>query len=242
MEKRAIIAITLSVLVLLAFRYFDEWRRGPSEAKLPAVQTRSRTPEPLTQAVPPSPVKAESEAAEPSIGDTDEKGRTVVIEGETYRAVLDNRGAVLTSWQLKKYKSAQGRVFEVIAAGQDKETGSFPGSMIFEDPKLTSLANNEFYQISVDGAPTGGAALTPPVTVALKLKRGDILIEKRYSFEKDRYLVELSGFQRGRQGPGRPLPSGSGYRTGTGAPGQLDKACGCLLFRRQGETRKRPKG
>jgi YidC/Oxa1 family membrane protein insertase len=202
MEKRAIIAILLSVLVLLAFRYFEQRRQGPPEARRPAVQTQKRIPDPSTQTAPGVPTEVEAVKAEPLTGDTDEKSQTVMVEGDLYRAVIDNRGAVIKSWELKKYKSAQGRVFEMIAAGRDRETWSFPGSMLFEDSKLTSLANGEFYQVSVDGRPEGGTALAPPVTVVLKLKRGDFQIEKRFSFEKDKYLIDLSAaFNKG----GKPL-------------------------------------
>ena len=203
MEKRAIIAIALSVLVLLAFRQFEQRRRGPTPAKLPAVQTRSQAPEPAVQTVvPPQPVEPATRAEAPAIDDTNEKSRIQVVEGDLYRAVIDNRGAVLTSWQLKKYKSGQDKVFEIIAANREPGIRSFPGSMIFQDEGLTSLVNDEFYQLLVDGKPDSGAALVPPVTVDLKLKRGDLLIEKRYRFEKDKYLVELSAdFSKG----GKPL-------------------------------------
>ncbi len=109
-----------------------------------------------------------------------------------YRAVIDNRGAVLISWQLKKYKSARNGIFEMIASNHDNGARSYPGSMIFEEAALTSLSNNELYQVSIEGAADTGAALTPPVTVAMSLKRGDLRIEKLYRFEKDTYLVNLS--------------------------------------------------
>lgn len=207
MEKRAILAIVLSILVLLAFRYFEQQRHGPLGTRPVASQPGARTPQNTTAAQPaivtaPEAPTATAEAETPSISDTHATSRSLTIEGDIYRTVVENRGAVLTSWQLKNYRSAQGAVFEMIASNHDGGTRSFPGSLIFADPALTALANNEYYQVSIDGRPDDGSVLTPPVTVEFKLKRGDLLIEKRYSFEKERYLVHLSAkFTRG----GRPL-------------------------------------
>ena len=44
-------------------------------------------------------------------------GRQIVVESDLYRAVLDNRGAVLTSWQLKQFHSGKGEIFEMIPGG-----------------------------------------------------------------------------------------------------------------------------
>ncbi len=133
-----------------------------------------------------SPIKA-------SAGDTDALPQTVVVEGDIYRAVIDNRGAVLTSWKLKEYKSGQKEIFEMIAGNREGEAPSYPGSMFFEDGRLTALANSEFYEVAVINE--GQAAKTPmapPVTVDLKLKREGLIIEKRYSFLKGNYLVDIT--------------------------------------------------
>ncbi len=204
MEKRTILAILLSVLVLIAFGYFEQRRQRPLPAKLPDVETRGGIREPSTPAAPSLQAEAAPQAEAPPApaDDTNEKGRTIIVEGELYRAVIDNRGAVLNSWQLKKYKSSQGTIFEMVAASHDGETRSFPGSMIFSDSALTSLANNEFYQVLINDEPDMGIALAPPVAVTMMLRRGDLLIEKRYRFEKDKYLIELSAdFNKG----GKPL-------------------------------------
>jgi len=193
MEKRAILAIGLSVLVFIAFQWYQQRYVAKPVATRPiTAQTQPQSEEPAEQA---QPVAAEAAAPAPgtvSAADTSAAAQTVVVKGDIYRAVIDNRGGVLTSWELQKYKSVQGRVFEMIAGNRGGQGRAYPGSMIFKDPALTALANNEFYQVSIDGQPAGGVPLAPPVTVVLKLQRGDLSIEKRYSFEKDNYLVALS--------------------------------------------------
>lgn len=191
MEKRTIAAIALSVLVLIAFQLLQRGRLRQA--------TAPRAPAPISAESPPPPSQHQEVAAEKvpqpvsaSAADTKATSQTIVVEGELYRAVLDNRGALLTGWQLNEYKSAQGRIFEMIAGNNASSSPSLSGSVIFEDKALTELSNNELYQVSIEGGPDTGNSLRPPVTVVFMLKRGDLAIEKRYRFEKENYLFDLS--------------------------------------------------
>jgi YidC/Oxa1 family membrane protein insertase len=199
MEKRTILAIGLSVLVLIGFQWYQQHYLKPinpvEENQSTAASVQNR--EPQEQA--PNAQPASSAEAEPrppllstSAADTNAAPQTVVVQGDLYRAVIDNKGGVLTSWELNRYKSAQGSVFEMIAASHDSGTRSFPSTLIFTDPAVTSAANNSFYRISFEGASGTGGVLSPPATVVLTLKRGDLTVEKRYRFEKDNYIVDLS--------------------------------------------------
>ncbi len=195
MEKRAILAIALSILVFIIFQYYQQRYLGKTGAKPPSQQAQIQGEKPRAEpAKEAKPVPAEAAPAPSavSVDDTNASAQTVVVASDIYRAVIDNRGAVLTSWVLNKYNSVQGRAFEMIARQRAGEALSCPGSLLFEDPSLTAQANNEYYQVSIIGEPGSGASLTPPITVALKLKRDGLAIEKRYSFSKDNYVVDLS--------------------------------------------------
>ncbi len=204
MEKRAIIAIALSVLVLFAFRMIQERRVAELRPVSPPVQKPAQaapeTPPQPERAAIPAPVEAPP-AAIPAAGDTTATARTVVVSGSLYRAVLDNRGALLTSWELRQYKAASGQPFEMIAATHDVETRPYPGSFAFDDPTVTRRANSEYYEVQIEGAGPEGEA-SPPVTVTMQLRRGDLYIEKRYHFEKENYIVDFAAtLQKG----GKPL-------------------------------------
>jgi YidC/Oxa1 family membrane protein insertase len=198
MEKRTIIAVALSVLVFIGFQWYQQKyltpQRGP-EVLQPSgsAQNESRIPEQIPAATP-----APAEASPPPVGqalgtnDTRASAQSVVIEGDLYRAVINNRGAVLTGWELKKYKSAQGRPFEMIAVPRDSGVRSYPSTLIFPDAATTALVNNEFYEISVNGGSGDASRLVPPVDVTFKLRRGDLAIEKRFKFEANNYLLNIS--------------------------------------------------
>ncbi|MBZ5494869.1 MAG: membrane protein insertase YidC [Acidobacteriia bacterium] len=195
MEKRVVAAIALSIAVLLAFKYFLE----PPPVKETAPITR---PAPVPPPQPPQPPPQAVPAAEPAAAFPAEEevpGRQIVVECSLYRAVLDNRGGVLTGWQLKQYKTAKGELFDMIPAAHMEER-PYPGSLTFDDPSLTASANQQNYSVEIVDGKKAGAVLTAPATVVMRLRRGDLAVEKRFRFDAANYLVSLSTtFQRGTQ-------------------------------------------
>jgi YidC/Oxa1 family membrane protein insertase len=191
MEKRLILAFALTILVFIGFQQFQR-RTLDQTAQNPApkqVETQSQNAQNPAQAIP---VEKAVQPANVSPEDTNATAQKLTVKGDLYQAVIDNRGALLAGWVLNQYKSGQDRVFEMITAYQGGENRSFPASLIFDDQGLTALANNEFYQVLVNGQPYDGKELAPPVTAVFKLKRGGLAIEKRFSFERDNYIVNLS--------------------------------------------------
>jgi len=192
MEKRTIIAIALSVLVFIAFQWYQQhYMTPPPQTRTPQTATQAPSqPAPQTKTEETAPVAAEAPQSALSPADTAAVAEKIVIEGDLYRAVIDNRGALLTSWELKKFRSGRGKIFEMIASPHDAAERTYPGSLLFADASATTQANNEPYQVSVEGASRN--AISPPATVVLTLRRGDVSVEKRFRFEKDNYIVELS--------------------------------------------------
>lgn len=205
MEKRAIIAIALSVLVMLAFQhYFRRQYPAQREASIAPseTQTREKTSAqlPSESQVVPEPSEIMSNENE---NETRAEAQTVVVEGDLYRAVLDNRGALLTSWELNHYRSSQGQIFEMITANHFEQDRPYLGSLIFADPALAALANKELYEVEVGGSAYTGGKLSPPASVTMRLRRGDLLIEKRFDFEEDNYLLAFSVTS---EKAGKPIP------------------------------------
>jgi YidC/Oxa1 family membrane protein insertase len=195
MEKRLVLAFALTILVFIGFQHFQQKGLDKTIKTQPAapMSAQSQTPpEPAQVAPAEEPAQPASASAADSATDTVAGNQTVIVEGDLYRAAIDNRGAVITSWELSKYKSSQHSNFEMIAANHGGSERLFPGAILFEDPGLTKLTNGESYQITINGEPYDGAPLAPPVAVTLRLKRGDLTVEKRFSFEKDNFLVNLS--------------------------------------------------
>jgi YidC/Oxa1 family membrane protein insertase len=193
MEKRVILAIALSALVFWVFSYYQQKYTGGKGAFQAVTQTSSRQAAEQTQKSSVKEAEASAQDAPSTLAadDTKATAQTVEIAGSLYRAVLDNRGAVLTNWQLKDFRSSQNSVFEMIAGTRSGEARSYPASIIFSDAATEALANSQFYQVSVEGGVENGP-FVPPVTVVMTLQRGDLKIQKRFLFKKENYIVDLS--------------------------------------------------
>src|SRR5512139_2517285 len=100
MEKRTILAIALSILVFVGFQYYQQRYLGKTIGKRPIQQAQLQQEKTATEPVQETrPVAAEA-ALEPSgvsAGNTSASAQTLVVASDLYRAVIDNRGAVLAS-------------------------------------------------------------------------------------------------------------------------------------------------
>jgi YidC/Oxa1 family membrane protein insertase len=198
MEKRVIAAIVISIAILFAFRYYEDRRL----AKMPAQRPPASRTAPGASPAPVTPV-AEAKAAPPAVpveslpAEESAPERKIVVDCALYRAVLDSHGAVLTSWELKRYRSSKGEVFQMIPEeGPNKLP--YPGSIAFDDPALGTLANSQNYAVEILNARGDENSLSAPATVVMRLRRGDLLIEKRFEFEAANYLVRVTmKLQRG---------------------------------------------
>ncbi|MBS1111823.1 MAG: yidC, partial [Nitrospirae bacterium] len=98
MEKRTLLAVVLSIMILVGWSYFFQPKPEP------------RKPAPVEQTKPAE--KAQTETALPELAPqipvqtalTAEKtGSDVTVETDLYKAVFSTKGAIVKSWQLKKY-------------------------------------------------------------------------------------------------------------------------------------------
>ena len=79
----------------------------------------------------------------------------------------------------------------MVAASHNPESRPYPGSLVLSDPKLNWVANGEFYDVTLENSDRGSQELVAPATVRMRLRRGDLIIEKSYHFHPDNYRVDF---------------------------------------------------
>ena len=153
MEKRVLLAVFLSFLVLFIYQSLV----GPSPERNQTIDPLSPAADdqvaqqPIgraatTPATPPAPIEevAQLSAAETLVAD--EIARDIIVETDFVRAVFSNEGAVLTSWRLKGYRDGQKEPLELIP--QELE-GVRPFSLLFEtQPELTATLQKALFRPS----------------------------------------------------------------------------------------------
>jgi YidC/Oxa1 family membrane protein insertase len=163
-------------------------------------------------------------AAMPPKADTQE--RAIVIENALYRVEISNRGGVVKSWQLKKYKddAKPQRVLDVVHPEAAQQVGSWPFSLTLDDPQLETQANSALY---VPETPVPDAAahdlsghpvalstnsLEAPATVQFAWSDGRFEVTKTFQFDHS-YVVRVDTSAKLN---GTPLKSGLAWRGGFG--------------------------
>jgi YidC/Oxa1 family membrane protein insertase len=137
MEKRVLLAVALSFLVLAGYQMMFPPPK-PTES-VPSSSTGQGSSASASNPSSPSPAEAESVAPTvpqetPLVGDREE--RDVVVENDAVRAVFSNRGAVLKSWILKHYKTTSGAPLDLVP--QIVRGAPRPFSLLVEDAKASA--------------------------------------------------------------------------------------------------------
>jgi YidC/Oxa1 family membrane protein insertase len=217
-ELRILVASLLSMVVFLAWiKYFGP--KPPTSVPQPnnQAQTAPATPgnalSPKAPASPKAPgqapaaVSAAPATTTAAIGDTQE--RTIVVENALYRVVFSNRGAVVKSWQLKKYKddAKPQRTLDLVHPESSELTGGWPMSMVFDDPQLEKAANTGLYKVSSDRT-----SLNAPSEVTFTWSDGHLEVSKKFRFDHSYVVnVETSAIDNGA-----PILAGLAWRGGFG--------------------------
>lgn len=188
MEKRVILAIALSILVLILYQLLFFKKKPLPEA--PPVQTIEKSPEikpAEKEPVPPQPVRGQAEQKSQEIISAPSEEQ-ILIDTSLYRAVWSNRGGVLKSWKLKKHKDDQGEDLELVSE-RSAEVDLYPFSLRTDDPSFDTIINTGLYKFS---APE--LKLYEGQKGELRFQYADengVQVEKVFIFQEGKYDFDL---------------------------------------------------
>ncbi len=204
MERRVLLAITLSFLVLFLFQRFI---MPPAPAPQQTAAPASATPGPASAGTASSPATPKVEANAPvaavaaapsaavaalgeiSVGDRAE--RTITVETTVVRAIFTNRGGRLLHWVLKGYRADDGSEVDLVPAGAGANATK-PFSLSVDDPAQTQVLNESLYRVvGVSGDVV--QATTDPVTVHFELATaGGLTTQKTFTLRPEGYVATVS--------------------------------------------------
>ncbi len=230
-QTRAIIAAALSLIVIVAWSLIYKPPKPPTPAGTPngvvATPDAVVAPPPDTQpaqsaaiARPGSAPRGPSTTA--PAADVAEK--ITVIESDLYRVELSSRGAVVRSWQLKKYTDDHQppRTLDVVNAEAARQSGDWPFSLQMGDTQLETAANKGLYVVSTpagtavgSGAGESNAAtlhLAAPAEVDFHWSDGQLDVTKKLKFDSS-YIARVEISVRR---DGQPVPTRIAWRGGFG--------------------------
>lgn len=188
MEKRLLIAIVLSFLVLFLYQALFVKKPPVVESPQEIAAQVEQTPEkelPLSQESPSAPAPLKEKTFQP-VSETAEE--QIVIETSLYRAVWSNKGARLLSWKLKQHKDEQHEDLELVST-QSETIQVYPFSLQSDDTAYDSAVNSALYTFT-------------PLTLNLEdMQRGELRfqysddlgthVEKVFTFEGGKYSFDI---------------------------------------------------
>jgi YidC/Oxa1 family membrane protein insertase len=135
--------------------------------------------------------------------------RTIVVENDLYRVEFSNRGAVVKSWQLKKYTddSKPPRILDLVHPDAAQQTGGWPFAVALNDEQQESAANSALYQVS-----TPATNLHAPADAEFSWSDGHLEVTKRFHFDHT-YVVRV---ETSAKFNGAPIVAGLSWLGGFG--------------------------
>jgi YidC/Oxa1 family membrane protein insertase len=204
MEKRVIVFLIVSLAVIIGYDYLLKGMGllPPSEPvqvatnPSPAAETGkpgggagdsaksvSAAPVSSVNGVPASPGNATGAASEE---------QTVEVDTELFRAKFSNRGAVLKSWELKRYSAAveqSSTPVQLVYSG-----GRFKGplSLVTGDQSVTSDLGSALYQVTQDLSHLDSAHPVGHLTFRYHDSQKNVDVEKELTFHHGSYVVDIA--------------------------------------------------
>jgi len=208
MEKRVLIAVILSFVVLYGYQAMFPPPKPADIKPLAGSQTTTPStttiaPESPAQTTPPLTPESSTPAAAALVADRAE--RDIAVESEAVSAVFSTRGAVLKSWRLKKYPDSSGKPLELIPHTVPTGTPR-PFTLSVADASVTATLT----KAPGNGAAIGGLKVTTESGWFAARPSGTEDVYKIYaeSFRGPEHLAEVQ--QAARDLVGEVLSGASG--------------------------------
>ena len=190
-QGRVLIAIALSFVVFFVWNFF--FVEKPDPTKTPPAEIVAATPEAKPQPAAPSVAETQPDRqaqtdVENSIQKRVSEARTIAVQTPLYRVRISEAGAVFMGFELEKYlESAEKGAAHKNLIDPESNGGNLKVS--FARNSITGLETAVFH---ADVAGDLVAVKNDPRSVSYTWRsENGIVVEKRYTFTPDSYLIDL---------------------------------------------------
>ena len=177
MELRLLLAFILMGVVLFVTPYFYKTVNPPVK-KTAQIAVKGEV------APPPAPAAAPAET--PLVVSTDptvapvaaQKEETQTIDTDLFQITFTNRGGVVKSWLLKKYREHSGAPLQLLNPASKTEP---PAAFYFSGQKPSVDLNQALYEVHSDG-----------LAISFDYSNGTVAAHKSFQFQKASYKLDVS--------------------------------------------------
>jgi len=192
MDKRTILAIVLSFLVVLGYNYF--FVKPQQQAQKPPQQQsqeQAKSEQGATTAEKPAPAAAPATAARLPKAEVKQQvqSRSITVDSPLYTAVFNTRGGVLTSFKLKKYDRTLDPASGLIEMVDVQEGMQYPLTVTFPDSSL-DVDPADIYESKITSLNLDDVS-GPKQMVLTYSNPAGVKVEKAFTFYPDKYEIDL---------------------------------------------------
>jgi YidC/Oxa1 family membrane protein insertase len=196
MEHRLLLAFALMGVVLLVTQWVmpqpapDVKQQAKTESKGQSEPPKAPAPpaasesKPAAAAAPAAPKATAATLESASISAAAEESST--IETALYKIVFTNRGALVKSWILKKYKDSAGKPLDLVNGRAIAKTG-YPLSLTDGNARPLSALNDALYATRISD---------DKLRIEFEFSKGANYARKSFQFHSDSYRLEFSSAVR----------------------------------------------
>jgi YidC/Oxa1 family membrane protein insertase len=187
-DKRMLMvfAVTFALIIISQIFFFKKKpeTQQPSTATQSAQNSQASTETPAASSSTPAPSANQPATAPAKPVEAKSAGSEVetVVENNFYRIVFTNRGAVVKSWILKKYKDDNGKPLDLVNKQAIKF--GYPLSLFTYDDNLRNQINSALY------VPSASGNITAPGELNYEYARGDTAVRKSFVFGET-YVISI---------------------------------------------------
>jgi YidC/Oxa1 family membrane protein insertase len=184
MELRLLLAFILMGVVLFVTPYFYKTVAPPVKKTAPAA-TKS---EPATAAPGATTAPAETAAIASDTADSEtaappvaaQKEETHTVDTDLFQVAFSNRGGVVKSWLLKKYKEHSGAPLQLVNTASHADP---PAALYFPTQKPALDLNQALYEVHTDA---------DGLAISFDYSNGKVVAHKSFQFRKSSYLLDVA--------------------------------------------------
>jgi YidC/Oxa1 family membrane protein insertase len=214
-DKRVMFVFAFTMLLLVLGQQFlvkPQQKLNEQRQQAATKTALSATPAAITPIVAP-PAEA---GTQPVAALTAASENSTVVENDLYRITFSNRGGLVKSWILKKYKDESGHPLELVHEQAAAQYG-YPLALWTGDEPLREKLNGVLYVASETG---GGSS---PKDLSFQYADGDVVVKKDFHFDNS-YVVGVKTSVRRGGSYLTALPSWpSGFGDATGLPSYAEQ-------------------
>ena len=188
MERKLLLVFALTFLIIMLFqpvlkKYLPQPPAKPESPQALPAQSPAQPPMPAGAMNPaPAATSGKKAPAAPAPVQASSESETV-IENGLYRIVFTNRGGLVKSWVLKKYKDRpNGNPLDLVNTAAAEKHG-YPLSLWTYDEGLRNKLNSALYAAT-------STSREAPAQITFQYADGDVAVRKSYKFDHS-YVVEV---------------------------------------------------